>query len=240
MAKKNYLKIEYTVTLLVIIAVVLMIIPFDFDNEAQADFISRWQDKYSRLEYMFSVISAHEKEEILKSFQRAKTADEREQLMINLIQPYFRIHKQELPRRYVPKFMNKISVPASSKYYFTDTYSSENGMIVGIKAASAYLACVCRYFPGEIERFLLIAQLPGRGDTTQPFKELREFARREAAGYALGKAGSDLKFVQGGVDAFTGLASQGNIGVETKFVVGAFKPYIFEHPARRAEVETRG
>ena len=133
MARKNYLKIEYTVTLLVIIAVVLMIIPFDFENEAQADFISRWQDKYSRLEYMFSVISTHEKDEILKSFQRAQNAEEREQLMINLIQPYFRIHQQELPKRYAPKFMNKIYVPTSSKYYFTDTYTSDNGMIVGIK-----------------------------------------------------------------------------------------------------------
>ena len=133
MAKKKYLKLEYMITLLIIIAVVLIIVPFDFENNTQAEFISRWQDKYSRLEYMFNVISAHEKAEILKSFQRAKTPDEREQIMINVIKPYFRIKKENLPKHYIAKFMNKIKVPSTNKYYFDDIYTSENGMIVGIK-----------------------------------------------------------------------------------------------------------
>lgn len=133
MAKKNYLKIEYTLTLLIIIAVVLIIMPIDFDSNAQAEFISRWQDKYSRLEYMFNVINAHEKDEIIKSFKRAKNPEEREKLIMSLIQPYFRIRKEQLPKRYVTKFMNKSKVPRTSRYYFEDTYTSENGMIVGIK-----------------------------------------------------------------------------------------------------------
>ncbi len=133
MAKKKYLKLEYMITLLIIIAVVLIIVPFDFENNTQAEFISRWQDKYSRLEYMFNVISAHEKAEILKSFQRAKTPDERELIMINVIKPYFRIKKENLPKHYTAKFMNKIKVPSTNKYYFDDIYTSENGMIVGIK-----------------------------------------------------------------------------------------------------------
>ena len=83
MAKKNYLKIEYTLTLLIIIAVVLIIMPIDFASNAQAEFISRWQDKYSRLEYMFNVINAHEKDEIIKSFKRAKNPEERENIVMS-------------------------------------------------------------------------------------------------------------------------------------------------------------
>ncbi len=133
MAKKNYLKIEYTLTILIIAVIVMIIVPFDFESNAQADFISRWQDKYSRLEYMFNVINVHEKDEIIKSFKHANTKEERENIIIGLIQPYFRIRKEKLPKRYQVKFMNKIKVPKSSKYYFEDTYTSENGMIVGIK-----------------------------------------------------------------------------------------------------------
>lgn len=133
MAKRRYLKLEYTITLFVIIAIVLIITPFDIENTVQANFISRWNDKYSRLEYMFSVISAHESEEILRSLNRAESSKEREHILINIVQPYFRIHKEKLPKRYNTRFMNKTKVPASSRYYFEDTYFSENGMIVGIK-----------------------------------------------------------------------------------------------------------
>lgn len=133
MAKRRYLKLEYTITLFVIIAIVLIITPFNLENTVQANFISRWNDKYSRLEYMFSVISAHESEEILKSLNRAESSKEREQILMNIVQPYFRIHKEKLPKRYTTRFMNKTRVPTSSRYYFEDTYFSENGMIVGIK-----------------------------------------------------------------------------------------------------------
>ena len=133
MARKNFLKLEYTVTIIIIAAIIILIFPFDFSSNAQANFISRWCDKYLRLEYMFSVINAHESEEILKSLKNAPDAQIREQILIRVIQPYFRIHKEKLPKRYVAKFMNNTKVPNSSRYYFDDTYLSENGMIVGIK-----------------------------------------------------------------------------------------------------------
>lgn len=133
MAGKKLLKLEYTVTIIIIAAIIILILPFDFSSNAQANFISRWCDKYSRLEYMFSVINAHESEEILKNLKNAPDAKTREQILIRVIQPYFRIHKEKLPKRYSTKFMNNTKVPRSSRYYFDDTYFSENGMIVGIK-----------------------------------------------------------------------------------------------------------
>lgn len=133
MAKRNYLKIEYTLTVLIIIAMVLIIVPFDFENSLQADFISKWKDKYSRLEYMFNVINAHEKDEILKSLKRAKNPEEREHILINLVQPYFRLHKEKKSRYYVVKFLDNTRVSKACKFYFDDIYKDENGMIVGIK-----------------------------------------------------------------------------------------------------------
>lgn len=133
MAKRKLLKLEYMVTLFVMIAVILIIMPVDIESTVQANYISRWNDKFARLEYMFDVITTHEKDEILKSFKRAKNAEERETILINLIEPYFRIHKEKLPKRYTVKYLNKDKVSHTDKYYFEDLYFSENGMIVGIK-----------------------------------------------------------------------------------------------------------
>ena len=69
MAKRKLLKLEYMVTLFVMIAVILIIMPVDIESTVQANYISRWNDKFARLEYMFDVIITHEKDEILKSFE---------------------------------------------------------------------------------------------------------------------------------------------------------------------------
>ena len=79
--------------------------------------IERWNDKFARLEYMFDVITTHEKDEILKSFKRAQNAEERETILINLIEPYFRIHKEKLPKRYTVKYLNK-NILLSFKYKY--------------------------------------------------------------------------------------------------------------------------
>ncbi len=133
MAKKKYLKLEYMVTLVVFFVVLLSLIPIDIESTVQANFISRWKDKYSRLEYMFNVINAHVDEDLLKSFKHARTEEEREQILITVIKPYLRLNKGKLPRRYSMKFLNKTKVAKTDRYYFEDIYFSENGMIVGIK-----------------------------------------------------------------------------------------------------------
>lgn len=133
MAKRGLLKLEYSVTLVIMFAVLLLVIPFDLENTVQANFISRWNDKYHKLEYMFDVIDKHEQDEILKSFKRAKNAQEREEILLNVIQPYLRLSKTKLPKRYKPRFMNGDRIPLTDRYYFEDMFISDNGMIVGIK-----------------------------------------------------------------------------------------------------------
>lgn len=133
MAKRSLLKLEYTVTLVIMFAIVILIIPFNLESTVQANFISSWLDKLSRLEYMFEVIDVHEHDEILMSFKRAQNATERERILINLIEPYFRLTKTKLSKRYQPRFMNNSKIPVTDRYYFDDWYVTENGMIVGIK-----------------------------------------------------------------------------------------------------------
>lgn len=133
MAKRKLLKLEYSVTLVIMFAVALLLIPFDIESSVHANFISRWNDKYVKLEYLFDVLDTHEQDEILNSFKRAKNAQEREAILINLIQPYLRLTKTKLPRRYNPRFMNGERIALTDRYYFEDMYVSDNGMIVGIK-----------------------------------------------------------------------------------------------------------
>lgn len=117
-----------------------MFVPINLENTRQAGLIARWNEKYDKVTYMFSVINAQTSDEILKSFAEAKTAEQREKLLLQLIKPYMRIHySDKFPRRYKTKFMDGKKVPKNSFYYFNDMYFSDNGMqVVGIKDLIRY------------------------------------------------------------------------------------------------------
>ena len=48
MAGKNRWKLEYSIALFVMIGVILLIMPFSIENTRQANFISKWNEKYNR------------------------------------------------------------------------------------------------------------------------------------------------------------------------------------------------
>ena len=91
MTKKHYWKLEYSIALFVLLGVLLLIMPFSIENTRQANFISKWNEKINRVEYMFSVMNAHITDDMLKSMKKAQTPQEREKLMLALIKPYLRI-----------------------------------------------------------------------------------------------------------------------------------------------------
>lgn len=113
----------------------MLFVPVKIENYFQASLISKWNDRYNKVAYMFTVINAQTDDEILKSFADAKTADQREKLLLQLVKPYLRIHQTDkFPRRYRPKFMNGSRVPKDDYYYFNELYFADNGMqVVGIK-----------------------------------------------------------------------------------------------------------
>lgn len=134
MAKKKYWKLEYSVALFVMFGVLLLIMPVSINNTRQANFISKWNEKYNRIDYVFQVINAHITDDILKSFNKAKTPDEREKLLVQLVKPYLRINTEiGTPRHYRPRFMNGTRVYKGQTYFFDELYFADNNTIVGIK-----------------------------------------------------------------------------------------------------------
>ena len=131
---RKFWKIEYTLTLFAIFAVFVLLLPTTIQNARQASLISRWNEKYNRVTYMFSVLKTHANEDIIKSLKRAKTNEERTKLLILLMQPYLRISTNNVPtRHYHPKFMNNSKINKDEYYYFKDFYFAENNTIIGIK-----------------------------------------------------------------------------------------------------------
>ena len=65
--KKHYWKLEYSIALFVFLGVLLLVMPVSIENTRQANFISKWNEKLNRVEYMFSVINAHISDDMLKA-----------------------------------------------------------------------------------------------------------------------------------------------------------------------------
>jgi len=133
MKKKYFWKLEYSILLFVILGVLLLVMPFSFESTRQAGFISKWNEKFNRVDYMFSVINAHITDDIIRSMKRAKTHEEREAILLALVKPYLRIDTDNRPKRYRPKYINGSRVYKGQKYFFDDFYFAENNSIVGIK-----------------------------------------------------------------------------------------------------------
>ncbi|MCR5262222.1 MAG: hypothetical protein K6C94_10365, partial [Candidatus Gastranaerophilales bacterium] len=134
MTKKMYPKIEYMVVALVLFAVLLLIIPFSRGNTMLAYYISKWNEVYNKVEYMFSVMNAHVDDDMLKSLKKAKTTKEKEQLLLAIVKPYLRINTENVPSKfYRPKFKNGDKISNDDRYYFDEFYFTKNRIIIGIK-----------------------------------------------------------------------------------------------------------
>ena len=131
--KKRFWKIEYSITIFVIFGVILLLIPTSFISSKEAAFITKWNDTYNKIDYMFTAMAAHADENIVKDFN-SKSNQEREQIMIKLVKPYLRIKESdEITKRYAPYFMNGTKIPKDNQYYFEKLYLTKNGIIIGIK-----------------------------------------------------------------------------------------------------------
>ena len=131
--KKHFWKIEYSITLMVIFAVFLLIVPISFSSH-EAKFISKWNETYNNVDYMFSAMSAQADSDIVKGIKNATSYDKRELLMIQMVKPYLRLEENEfLISRYKQHLMNGKCVTKDDLYYFDNLYYSKTNKIVGIK-----------------------------------------------------------------------------------------------------------
>ena len=133
MAKRKYLKPEYSILLFIILGLFMLFFPVSFENTRQAGFISKWNEKFNRVEYMFSVINAHITDDMIVSMKKAKNSQEREALLLALVKPYLRINTEYRPKRYKPRYINGSKIYKGQNYFFDDFYFAENNTIVGIK-----------------------------------------------------------------------------------------------------------
>lgn len=132
--KKRFWKIEYSITIFVIFAVVLLLIPSNFIASKEANYISKWNETFNKMEYIFTAMNAQADADIVKSFKHAKTNEQREELMINLVKPYMRISEHDaLTKKYTPQYLDGRKVTPKDEYYFDKVYLAENNIIVGIK-----------------------------------------------------------------------------------------------------------
>ncbi len=126
-------KIEYSLTLLVIFTILLFFIPTSFSSKV-AEYISVWNEKYNKIEYMFAAMSAQADSEIVKELKDATDNQKREHLMIKLIKPYLRLEKiNKKHSNYTQHYMSGKVVNRRDDYYFSNIYYSSNGLIVGVK-----------------------------------------------------------------------------------------------------------
>ena len=131
--KKNFWKIEYSITLIVFFTIVLFMIPTSF-NSKNALYISKWNETYNKIDYMFTAMSAQADSDIARGIKNAKTNQQREFYMIQLVKTYLRLNEQnKLSKKYTQHYMNGIEVNKKDFYYFNNLYISESEKIVGIK-----------------------------------------------------------------------------------------------------------
>lgn len=132
--KKRFWKIEYSITIFVVFAIILLLIPSNFIASKEAAYITKWNETYNKIDYMFTAMTAQADENIVKGFHRAKTNEQREKLMITLVKPYLRIHEEDaLNKKYEQHYMNGNKVGEKDPFYFDKLYNTTTGTIVGIK-----------------------------------------------------------------------------------------------------------
>ncbi len=132
--KKRFWKIEYSITIFVVFAITLMLVPSNFIVSKKVTYISKWIETFNKMEYIFNAMNAQVDADIVKSLKNAKTNQERETLMIGLVKPYLRITEQdELHKKYTAYYMNGEKVQNKDEYYFNNLYLGGNDTIIGIK-----------------------------------------------------------------------------------------------------------
>lgn len=133
MYKKGFTIIEVVVVFLLILAAAFFIIPTSLDSTKQARLISKWTEKFSELQYMFSAIKVQHQGTIKNSLEKAKNKDDKEQILLEIIKPYLRITSNVNTLTYKQHYMNGSLVKLNDIYYFYNFYNTSSDEIIGLK-----------------------------------------------------------------------------------------------------------
>ncbi len=132
MKRSGFTIIEVVIVFLLILGVTFLILPMSLDNTKHAKMISKWSEKYSEIEYMFSVIRAQEEEKLSNKFSAVSSDEAKKQMVLDTISPFLRITSR-MPLDYSQHYMSGMPVMMGDQYYFDVFYKTEANEAVGVK-----------------------------------------------------------------------------------------------------------
>lgn len=133
MKKQAFTLVEIIVVVSIIILTAIIMIPNIIDDNKKLHTISQWKHTYKNIEYVFSAIKAQASETDKIAIEKTKTNDEREDVLCDLINPYFRMQSPVDVKTYKTYFLDGSVVNENSEYYVKDLHTTNSGMIIGVK-----------------------------------------------------------------------------------------------------------
>lgn len=124
--------IEVVVVFLLILGITFFVLPKNMETTQQAKLISKWNEKYTQLQYMASVIVAQKNGEITRKFNKAQDSIGKQQIILEAIKPYLRI-TSKLNEPYSQNYLNKVLLDNAGTYFVKDFYLTNTGEVIGLK-----------------------------------------------------------------------------------------------------------
>lgn len=130
---KAFTLVEIAVVFGLILLTALMVIPNLIEDNKKLDIISKWKHSYQNVEYVFQAINTQITDTDKIVFKNAKNSQEKEILLYNLLNPYFRMKQAVDVKNYKTYYLDGSSVKESEDYYITNLHVTNAGKIVGVK-----------------------------------------------------------------------------------------------------------
>lgn len=131
--KKAFTIPEISVVLGLIVLTAFLVIPNLIEDNKKIDIISKWKNAYQNIEYVFSVLSAQVTDTDDIQFKKAKTVEEKENLLFELLNPYFRMKEEVSLKNYKTYYLNGAEVKQNEEFYIDNLHKTLSGKIVGVK-----------------------------------------------------------------------------------------------------------
>lgn len=133
MKKQAFTLVEIIVVISIVVLTAIILIPNIIDDNKKLHTISQWKHTYKNIEYVFSAIKAQTTETDKVAIEKARTNDEREVVLCDLLNPYFRMQSVVDPKTYKTYFMDGSFVNEKSEYYVKNLHTTNSGMVIGVK-----------------------------------------------------------------------------------------------------------
>ncbi len=133
MKKQAFTLVEIIVVISIVVLTAIILIPNIIDDNKKLHTISQWKHTYKNIEYVFSAIKAQTTETDKVAIEKTRTNDEREVVLCDLLNPYFRMQSVVDPKTYKTYFMDGSFVNEKSEYYVKNLHTTNSGMVIGVK-----------------------------------------------------------------------------------------------------------